>query len=67
MKQDVLLQVLAIIHKHNADIAFPTQTLKIDPQDFSNVQGHNSVQSLGDNQNVSDPKDMLNSPTEGHR
>ncbi|MBO7911265.1 mechanosensitive ion channel protein MscS [Vibrio splendidus] len=67
VKQDVLLQVLAIIHKHNADIAFPTQTLKIDPQDFSNVQGHNSVQSLGDNQNVSDPKDMLNSPTEGHR
>ncbi|MEZ8945475.1 mechanosensitive ion channel family protein [Vibrio sp. 10N.247.311.12] len=67
VKQDVLLQVLAIIHKHNADIAFPTQTLKIDTQDFSNVQGHNSVQSLGENQNVSAPKDILNSPTEGHR
>lgn len=39
VKQDVLLQVLAIIHKHNADIAFPTQTLKIDPQDFGEAQG----------------------------
>lgn len=39
VKQDVLLQVLAIIHKHNADIAFPTQTLKIDPQGFSEAQG----------------------------
>ncbi|TCV12406.1 mechanosensitive ion channel-like protein [Vibrio crassostreae] len=38
VKQDVLLQVLAIIHKHNADIAFPTQTLKIDPQGFSETQ-----------------------------
>ncbi len=38
VKQDVLLQVLAIIHKHNADIAFPTQTLKIDPQGLSEVQ-----------------------------
>ncbi|CAH6794715.1 Mechanosensitive ion channel protein MscS [Vibrio chagasii] len=38
VKQDVLLQVLAIIHKHNADIAFPTQTLKIDPQGFSEAQ-----------------------------
>jgi MscS family membrane protein len=37
VKQDVLLQVLAIIHKHNADIAFPTQTLKIDPQGLSEV------------------------------
>ncbi len=38
VKQDVLLQVLAIIHKHNADIAFPTQTLKIDPQGFNEAQ-----------------------------
>lgn len=27
VKQDVLLQALAIIHKHGADVAFPTQTL----------------------------------------
>jgi MscS family membrane protein len=38
VKQDVLLQVLAIIHKHNADIAFPTQTLKIDPQGLNEAQ-----------------------------
>jgi len=38
VKQDVLLQVLTIIHKHNADIAFPTQTLKIEPQGLSEVQ-----------------------------
>ncbi|MGV2988233.1 mechanosensitive ion channel family protein [Vibrio sp. E150_011] len=30
VKQDVLLQVMAIIQKHDADIAYPTQTLKID-------------------------------------
>ncbi|MEZ9230996.1 mechanosensitive ion channel family protein [Vibrio amylolyticus] len=29
VKQDVLMQILAIIHKHGADIAFPTQTLNI--------------------------------------
>ncbi|MFS1425610.1 mechanosensitive ion channel family protein [Shewanella sp. 10N.286.48.B5] len=39
VKQDVLLQVLAIIHKHNADIAFPTQTLKIEAQDINDSQG----------------------------
>ncbi|MGF1764242.1 mechanosensitive ion channel family protein [Aliivibrio kagoshimensis] len=33
VKQDVLLNVLAIVHKHNADVAFPTQTLKIEPPD----------------------------------
>lgn len=27
VKQDVLLQALAIVHKHGADVAFPTQTL----------------------------------------
>lgn len=32
VKQDVLLQVMAIIHKHDADVAYPTQTLKIEPQ-----------------------------------
>ncbi len=31
VKQDVLLQVMAVIHKHDADVAFPTQTLKIEP------------------------------------
>ncbi|MGV3000884.1 mechanosensitive ion channel family protein [Vibrio sp.] len=29
VKQDVLLQVLTIVHKHGADVAFPTQTLHI--------------------------------------
>ena len=31
VKQDVLLKMMAIIHQHGADIAFPTQTIKIDP------------------------------------
>lgn len=31
VKQDVLLQVINIIKEHEADIAFPTQTLKLDP------------------------------------
>lgn len=30
VKQDVLLKVLAIVHQHGADVAFPTQTLKIE-------------------------------------
>jgi MscS family membrane protein len=30
IKQDVMLQVLDIIHQHEADCAFPTQTLHID-------------------------------------
>jgi MscS family membrane protein len=30
VKQDVLLQVMAIIHQHGADIAYPTQTIKMD-------------------------------------
>jgi MscS family membrane protein len=29
IKQDVLLQILAIIHAHGADVAFPTQTLQV--------------------------------------
>ncbi|MGD8171924.1 mechanosensitive ion channel family protein [Vibrio sp. TRT 21S02] len=32
VKQDVLLQIMTIIHQHDADIAYPTQTLKLDPQ-----------------------------------
>ncbi len=31
VKQDVLIEIMAIIHQHGADIAFPTRTLKIDP------------------------------------
>ncbi|WP_413283106.1 mechanosensitive ion channel family protein [Vibrio sp. MA40-2] len=30
VKQDVLLKVMEIIHKHDADVAFPTQTLKVE-------------------------------------
>lgn len=32
VKQDVLLKIMAIIHTHNADIAYPTQTIKLEPQ-----------------------------------
>ncbi|GAM57579.1 small-conductance mechanosensitive channel [Vibrio ishigakensis] len=31
VKQDVMLQIINIIHENEADIAFPTQTLKVDP------------------------------------
>ncbi len=49
VKQDVLLQVMAIIKKHNADIAFPTQTLKLDPvQLVQDLQG--STQVMQDNE-----------------
>ena len=30
VKEDVLLQIMHIIHQHGADIAFPTQTLKLE-------------------------------------
>ncbi|MBU2899198.1 mechanosensitive ion channel family protein [Vibrio hepatarius] len=32
VKEDVLLKIMNIIHQHDADIAFPTQTLKIETQ-----------------------------------
>ncbi|WP_099608589.1 mechanosensitive ion channel family protein [Vibrio coralliilyticus] len=32
VKEDVLLKIMSIIHKHDADIAYPTQTLKFEPQ-----------------------------------
>jgi len=32
VKQDVLFQIMSIIHRHDADIAFPTQTIKLDPE-----------------------------------
>ncbi|MEO0435310.1 MAG: mechanosensitive ion channel family protein [Pseudomonadota bacterium] len=37
VKQDVLLQLLAIVHAHDADIAFPTRTVQLDtpPSDLS--------------------------------
>ncbi len=38
VKQDVLLEVMAIIKKHEADIAFPTQTLKLDPIKMAKAQ-----------------------------
>lgn len=31
VKQDVMLKIINIIHENQADIAFPTQTLKVDP------------------------------------
>jgi MscS family membrane protein len=30
VKQDVLLKIMDIIHEHGADVAFPTQTLKVE-------------------------------------
>ncbi|WP_319534616.1 mechanosensitive ion channel family protein [uncultured Vibrio sp.] len=39
VKQDILLQVVSIIKEHNADIAFPTQTLKLDPIQMANATG----------------------------
>ncbi len=41
VKQDVLLQVMDIIKEHDADIAFPTQTLKLDPIQMANVVEQN--------------------------
>ncbi len=38
MKQDVLLKVVGIIKEHNADIAFPTQTLKLDPIQMAKIK-----------------------------
>ncbi|USD43051.1 mechanosensitive ion channel family protein [Vibrio sp. SCSIO 43135] len=32
VKQDVLLKIMDIIHQHDADIAYPTQTIKLEPQ-----------------------------------
>lgn len=32
VKQDVLLKILAIVHQNGADIAYPTQTIKLDAQ-----------------------------------
>lgn len=45
VKQDVLLQVMAIIKKHEADIAFPTQTLKLDPIQMAKAKRKTTVVS----------------------
>ncbi|MCL9780113.1 mechanosensitive ion channel family protein [Vibrio sp. S4M6] len=38
VKQDVMLKILEVIHSHGADIAFPTQTIRVDPQSASAVE-----------------------------
>lgn len=38
VKQDVLLKILAIVHQNGADIAYPTQTIKLDAQN-NEMQG----------------------------
>ncbi|NOI76139.1 mechanosensitive ion channel family protein [Vibrio coralliilyticus] len=42
VKEDILLKIMSIIHKHDADIAYPTQTLKFEPQ-FSDEQTQNEL------------------------
>lgn len=37
IKQDVLLKVLAIVHRHGADVAYPTTTVKMDPVQIENI------------------------------
>lgn len=44
VKQDVLLEIMAIIHKHDADVAYPTQTLKIDAPDAPFLQSNPSTE-----------------------
>jgi MscS family membrane protein len=39
IKQDVLLQILAIIHELGGDVAYPTTTVKMDPIFIENGQG----------------------------
>ncbi|MCG7495668.1 mechanosensitive ion channel family protein [Vibrio sp. Of7-15] len=40
VKQDVLLKVMEVIHAHEADIAYPTQTIKLEqPETQSNHDG----------------------------
>ncbi|MEX1667737.1 mechanosensitive ion channel family protein [Zhongshania guokunii] len=39
IKQNVLLQVLDIIHELGGDVAFPTSTIKLDPITIENAQG----------------------------
>ena len=35
IKQDILLKILAIIHDHGADVAFPTSTVHIEPSELT--------------------------------
>lgn len=37
IKQDVLLKVLAIVHRHGADVAYPTTTVKMNPVQIENI------------------------------
>ncbi|HUH37058.1 MAG TPA: mechanosensitive ion channel family protein, partial [Spongiibacteraceae bacterium] len=39
IKQDVLLKVLEIIHRHGADVAFPTTTLDLPPDSIQALAG----------------------------
>lgn len=34
IKQDVMLKILDIIHKHNADVAFPTRTIEVEDSEL---------------------------------
>lgn len=45
VKQDVLLKVMEVIHEHDADIAYPTQTIKLEQPDIEINSNHilNSV------------------------
>ena len=43
IKQDVLLKVLGIIHELGADVAFPTQTIKMDPVELMNASSTGSA------------------------
>lgn len=38
VKQDVLLQIIEIISNHNAELAFPTQTLKVQTEKSLNIE-----------------------------
>ncbi|CAM3700397.1 Low conductance mechanosensitive channel YnaI [Vibrio aerogenes CECT 7868] len=40
VKQDILLRVMTIIHQHDADIAYPTQILKLEPESSGSSEGH---------------------------
>tara|TARA_R100000687_G_C6439633_1_gene159837 strand:- start:229 stop:1368 length:1140 start_codon:yes stop_codon:yes gene_type:complete len=37
IKQGVLLDILGIIHKHEADVAYPTSTIKLEQQEMLNM------------------------------
>ncbi|WGV98770.1 mechanosensitive ion channel family protein [Vibrio sp. YMD68] len=57
VKQDVLLKILAIIHKHDANIAFPTQTLNINSLDIN--QQDINPKELRETSPLTQPEDHL--------